>query len=82
MEQVTEAKTYRSPKYKLLEFFRKSRDGWKKKARSRAVRIKRLMNRVDGLTESRRKWKEKAQAQREQIKQLMKGREEKKVAAR
>lgn len=70
MEQATEVKTYRSPEYKLLRFFKKSRDKWKRKALGRNVRIKRLMNRVDGLEESRRKWKEKAKAQQAQIAQL------------
>jgi uncharacterized protein YdaU (DUF1376 family) len=65
-----EVKTYRSPKYKLLEFFEKSRDRWKEKAVRRNARIKRLMNRVDGLEESRRKWKEKAKAQQAEIAQL------------
>ncbi len=78
MEQTTEAKTYRSPDYKLLGFFKKSRDGWKRKALWRNVRIKRLMNRVDGLKESRRKWKEKAKAQQAQIAQLDKELEQQK----
>ena len=81
MEQTTEAKMYRSPKYKLLEFFRKSRNKWKKKALNRNVRIKRLMNHVDGLQESRGKWKEKAQAQQEQVERLTKERESQKIAA-
>ena len=72
MEQATEAKTYRSPDYKLLGFFKNSRDRWKRKALRRNVRIKRLMNRVDGLKESRRKWKEKAKAYQAQIDQLKK----------
>lgn len=78
MEQAMEAKTYRSPEYKLLGFFKKSRDGWKRKALRRNVRIKRLMNRVEGLKESRGKWKEKAKAQQAQIAQLKKKLEQQK----
>ena len=55
-------KTYKSPDYKLLPFFHRSRDGWKAKAQDRNLRIKRLKNRVAALEESRRKWKEKARA--------------------
>lgn len=55
-------KTYKSPAYKLLSFFHRSRDGWKAKAEERNLRIKRLKNRVGALEESRRKWKERARA--------------------
>jgi seryl-tRNA synthetase len=80
MEQATEAKTYRSPAYKLLGFFRRSRDGWKRKAKDRNVRIKRLENRVAGLKDSRRKWKEKAQGQQAEIARLTKELDEQKGA--
>jgi hypothetical protein len=70
MEQATEAKTYSSPAYKLIGFFHESRDRWKRKAKGRNVRIKRLENRVVGLKESRRKWKEKAKAQQAEIARL------------
>jgi hypothetical protein len=80
VEQATKVKTYRSPEYKLVGFFKKSRDGWKRKALRRNVRIKRLMNRVDGLKESRRKWKEKAKAQQAQIAQLTRELEQQKSA--
>jgi len=80
MEQATEAKTYCSPVYKLIAFFRKSRNGWKTKAMHRNVRIKRLVNRVAGLMESRRKWKEKAKAQRAQIARLTEELEQQKGA--
>jgi seryl-tRNA synthetase len=80
MEQATEAKTYSSPVYKLIAFFRKSRDGWKRKAKDRNLRIKRLVNRVVGLKESRRKWKEKAKAQQAQIARLTEELEQQKGA--
>ena len=80
MEQATEAKTYSSPVYKLIGFFRKSRDGWKRKAMDRNVRIKRLDNRVAGLIESRRKWKEKAKAHQAEIARLTEELEQQKGA--
>jgi predicted nuclease with TOPRIM domain len=60
MGLTANAKMYKSPDYKLLPFFNRSRDGWKAKAEDRNLRIKRLKNRVAALEESRRKWKEKA----------------------
>ena len=80
MEQATEAKTYSSPIYKLIAFFRNSRDRWKAKAKDRNVRIKRLGNRVAGLIESRGKWKEKAKAQQTEIARLTQELEQQKVA--
>jgi len=80
MEQATEAKTYSSPVYKLVAFFRKSRDGWKTKAKDRNLRIKRLENRVVGLKESRRKWREKAKAEQAQVARLTEELEQQKGA--
>ena len=33
-------KTYKSPDYKLLPFFHRSRDGWKAKAKRRNLRLR------------------------------------------
>jgi hypothetical protein len=53
---------YKSPEYKLLSFFHKSRDRWKAKARARHLRIRRLEKEVAVLRDSRRMWREKARA--------------------
>jgi hypothetical protein len=81
MELATKHKTYKSPDYKLLPFFHRSRDGWKAKAQDRKVRIKRLKNRVAALEESRRKWREKAQTYESLVATLEKEREEQKRSA-
>jgi predicted nuclease with TOPRIM domain len=65
-------KMFKSPSYKLLSFFHRSRDGWKAKARHRNVRIKRLKNEVAAVRESRRKWKEKAEAYESRVAELEK----------
>jgi hypothetical protein len=65
-------KTFKSPDYKLLPFFHRSRDGWKAKARQRNLRIKRLTNEVAAVRESRRKWKEKAHAYESRLAELEK----------
>jgi uncharacterized protein YdaU (DUF1376 family) len=67
MGQTVNTKMYKSPDYKLLSFFNRSRDGWKAKAEDRNLRIKRLKNRVAALAESRRKWKEKAETYESRI---------------
>jgi hypothetical protein len=81
MELATEAKTYRSPAYKLIAFFIKSRDQWKEKCRDGKNRIKRLKNRVEGLKKGRQKWKEKAQAAQARVVQLTEALEQQKRAS-
>ncbi len=70
MGLAANGKTFKSPDYKLLPFFHRSRDGWKAKAQERKLRVKRLKNRVAALEESRRKWKEKAHAYESRIAEL------------
>lgn len=81
MEQTTSAKTYRSPAYKLVQFFSHSRDRWKQKRKESKLRIKRLENRVAGLEISRQKWKAKARAQQIRIVQLTEALEQEKTAS-
>ena len=78
MELTADAKTYKSPDYKLLPFFHRSRDGWKAKAQERNLHIKRLKNEVAAARGSRRKWKEKARAYESRIAELEKELEEQK----
>ena len=72
MGLTANAKRYKSPDYKLLPFFQRSRDGWKAKAQRRSLRIKRLKNEVAAVRESRRKWKEQARAYESRIAELEK----------
>lgn len=78
MGLVAKDKTFKSPDYKLLPFFHRSRNGWKAKARQRNLRIKRLKNEVAAVRESRRKWKEKARAYESRIAELEQELEEQK----
>jgi uncharacterized protein YdaU (DUF1376 family) len=78
MELATSCKQYKSPDYKLLPFFRNSRDGWKAKALDRNLRIKRLKNRAAALEDSRRKWRERARAYESRIAALTNEGEEQK----
>ena len=70
MGLVTKDRTFKSPDYKLLPFFHRSRNGWKAKAKERNRQIKQLKNDVAAVRESREKWKAKAQAYESRIAEL------------
>jgi hypothetical protein len=78
MESATMDKEYKSPTYKLLPFFRRSRDGWKAKAKHRYRRLRELMKRITALEDSRRKWREKAKTLESHIRALRQELEEQK----
>ncbi len=75
MKSTRVYKDYKSPPRKLLPFFERSRDQWKKKAQERKKTIKRLDNRMRFLEQSKDKWKQKA---KELEAELARGEEEKK----
>ncbi len=62
MDVVREVKAYRSPRYKLGQFFERSRDNWKRKCQDRGVRMKRLGSRLTKMRSGRDRWRERAQA--------------------
>ncbi len=78
MGKATVGKTYKSPRYKLLSFFERSRDSWREKAQSRHLSLRQLVKRMAGLEESRRKWREKAKASASCIKALKRALEQQK----
>jgi len=59
---VAEDMGYRSPPSKLLRFFRRSRDQWKRKCQSAKRENKSLKIRLAKMAESRDRWKAKAQS--------------------
>jgi hypothetical protein len=61
MDVDMEVKEYRSPQYKLVQFFERSRDNWKRKSHSRKVLIKRLTSRLQKMRLGRDRWRERAQ---------------------
>jgi uncharacterized protein YdaU (DUF1376 family) len=67
---MEETKIYSSPTRKLMQFFERSRDGWKRKRQEAKVLNRRLSNRVRKLEASRDLWKERARRQREELRQL------------
>ena len=54
-------KGYKSRPGALAWFFRKSRDGWKRKYRDLKVTVKGLKNHIADLTKSRQQWRAKAE---------------------
>jgi hypothetical protein len=70
METLSEPKTYRSPRHKLLGFFEKSRDGWKAKCLAAKRKAKALANNVAALQKSRERWKVLARQHRNEVKRL------------
>ncbi len=56
----TSAKQYKSPRRKLVKFFEKSRDQWKRKCSDAKAMVKRQNNRIRFLEASKEQWKTKA----------------------
>jgi len=69
-EQQKQEKKYKSPTSKLLKFFEKSRDAWKKKCRDAKRTIKGLKNRIRTLEQSKEHWKDRTQELEAEIARL------------
>lgn len=67
MDVGMEVKEYRSPQYKLVRFFERSRDNWKRKSHSRKVLIKRLTSRLQKMRSGRDRWRERATALQDEL---------------
>ena len=67
---MEETKIYRSPTRKLMQFFQRSRDAWKRKRQEAKVLNRRLSNRVRKLEASHNLWKERAQQQQQEVRRL------------
>ena len=69
---VTQAieRQYKSPIHKLLPFFERSRDGWKRKCAVAKATVKRLKNQTEKLQHSRARWKTLAKERGRELKRL------------
>jgi hypothetical protein len=63
-------KQFKSPVHKLLPFFERSRDGWKRKCGVAKAAIKRLKNQTVKLQRSRQRWKELAKQRGRELERL------------
>jgi chromosome segregation ATPase len=59
--QDPDPKAYKSRPGALAWFFRKSRDGWKRKYQDLKATVKGYKNRIADLTKSREQWRAKAE---------------------
>ena len=57
---IAESLPYQSPLYKLVQFFRRSRDKWKAKCKGAKRENKSLKYRLAKMTEARDRWKNEA----------------------
>jgi hypothetical protein len=69
-------KVFRSPQAKLVRFFERSRNGWKRKCREAKDDAKRLTNNVTALKRSRGRWKALAKQRADEIERLRRELEE------
>ena len=81
--ETTEERTFdfKSPMRKLLEFFRRSRDGWKAKYMAVKQKCKLLGNQVRAVEKSREKWRLEAAEALQRVQQLQRELDQKKRAA-
>ncbi len=70
MSATTEQTAFRSPQRKLVRFFLRSRDGWKRKCQRAKTAIKRLTNGLRALERSRDRWKTLAKQQGAELRML------------
>lgn len=68
--RTIEKETFTSPMHKLVQFFRRSRDGWKQKHRNAKDDLKRVKNEAYALRKSRDKWKKLAKLQAQELQRL------------
>ena len=70
METARHEGGYKSPKSKLVTFFRRSPDQWKEKARESKAVIKRLKNRIVFLEKSKGRSQEKVTGLEQELSRL------------
>ena len=80
LEAFMEVKTFLSPVRKLVRFFERSRNGWKRKCQEARRRIKRLSNDKSKLRVSRDRWKESAHTLQSELRQVQQELEELKIS--
>jgi hypothetical protein len=68
MKSAKNDKVYKSPTRKLVRFFEKSRDNWKRKYKEAKKTIRYLKDRMRSLEKSRAYWKEQALEANEKLK--------------
>lgn len=65
-----EPRRFRSPQHKLVRFFERSRDNWKRKCLEAKERCKLLANQVRAVEKSRAHWRAQAEAATSRLEEL------------
>ena len=73
-----EAREFKSPARKLIRFFERSRDNWKRKYKQVKRERKKLSNQLRAVEKSREHWKDVAIRERQRSQQLERELEEQK----
>jgi predicted nucleic acid-binding Zn-ribbon protein len=60
----------RSPLRKLVRFFQRSRDNWKRKCQEAKMRYKLMVNQVRAVEKSRAEWRSRAEQSEQRVLQL------------
>jgi hypothetical protein len=67
LSETPTVENYTSRPGALIWFFRKSRDGWKRKHQNLQATVKRLKNQIAAVTKSREQWRLKAEQAGERV---------------
>lgn len=82
MSVEVDAREYTSPLGKLVRFFKRSRDNWKRKYQQAKHQNKLLQNQTRAVERSREQWRQQAQEQAHRIAELEEELEKSSPAAR
>jgi hypothetical protein len=78
METVVEGTAYKSRPKLLLSFFKRSRDGWKRKCKKAKEQLKLAKNQNRAVEKSRARWKSQAKELEAELDQVRRELEEQK----
>lgn len=81
METLVNGNAYKSRPGLLLQFFERSRDGWKRKCKQAKVELKLAKNQNRAVEKSRARWKTRVKELEEEMQQLQAELEEQKCQA-
>lgn len=79
MQTMMEGTTYKSRPKVLLSFFKRSRDGWKRKCRKAKAQLKLANNQNRAVEKSRTRWKSRAKELEAELEQVRRELDEQKM---
>lgn len=80
MQTIVEGTTYKSRAKLLLDFFKRSRDNWKRKCKEAKAKLKLANNQNRAVAESRAQWKTRAKELEAELQRLRQELEEQKCS--